>query len=68
MLRITNVLVKLEIPIRGSLTIGADGSVFFRRSRYNITEDTPEFGEARRETITQRNPEARVFLAWTYNH
>jgi hypothetical protein len=60
--------VKLEIPIHGSLTIGADGSVFFRRSRYNITEDTPEFGEARRQTITQRNPEARLFLAWTYNH
>ncbi len=50
--------VKLEIPITRSLTIGADGSIFFRRSRYNITEDTPEFGEARRQTITQRNPEA----------
>jgi hypothetical protein len=42
--------------------------VFLRRSRYEITEDTPEFGEARRQTITQRNPEARVFVAWTYNH
>ena len=60
--------VKLEIPIRRSLTIGADASMFFRRSRYNITEDTPEFGEARRQTITQRNPEARLFLAWNYNH
>ena len=60
--------VKLEIPLPRSLTIGADGSVFFRRSRYNITEDTPEFGEARRQTITQRNPELRLFLAWNYNH
>ena len=30
--------------------------------------DTPEFGEAGRQTITQRNPEARLFLAWNYNH
>ena len=60
--------VKLEIPIGRSLTIGADGSVFFRRSRYNVTEDTPEFGEAGRRTITQRNPEIRAFVAWTYNH
>jgi hypothetical protein len=60
--------LKLEIPIGRSLTIGADGSVFFRRSRYNITEDTPEFGEAGRRTITQRNPEVRAFVAWTYNH
>ena len=60
--------VKLEIPLPRSLTIGADASMFFRRSRYNITEDTPEFGEARRETITQRNPELRVFVAWNYNH
>jgi hypothetical protein len=60
--------LKLEIPITGSLTVGADGSVFYRRSRYNVTVDTPEFGPPRRQTITQRNPEARLFLAWTYNH
>jgi hypothetical protein len=60
--------LKLEVPIGRSLTVGADGSVFLRRSRYEITEDTPEFGEAGRRTITQRNPEVRVFLAWTYNH
>ena len=60
--------LKLEIPITRSLTVGADGSVFFRRSRYNVTVDTPEFGPPRRQTITQRNPEARLFLAWTYNH
>jgi hypothetical protein len=60
--------VKLEIPITRSLAIGADGSVFFRRSRYDVTSATPEFGPAGRHTITQRNPEARVFLAWTYNH
>jgi hypothetical protein len=60
--------LKLEIPISRSLTVGADGSIFFRRSRYNVTVDTPQFGPPRRQTITQRNPEARLFLAWTYNH
>jgi hypothetical protein len=60
--------LKLEIPIARSLSVGADGSIFFRRSHYDVTEDTPEFGEAGRRTITQRNPEARLFLAWNYNH
>jgi hypothetical protein len=60
--------LKLEIPIARSLSVGADGSIFLRRSRYDVTEDTPEFGEAGRRTITQRNPEARVFVAWNYNH
>ena len=27
----------------------------------------PEIGTGRR-TITQRNPEARVFLTWSYSH
>jgi hypothetical protein len=65
---IHQVNLKIEIPIARSLSIGADGSVFFRRSRYDVTNDTPEFGEAGRRTITQRNPEARLFLAWNYNH
>jgi hypothetical protein len=59
--------LKLEIPVARSLSIGADGSVFFRRSHYDVTSETPELGSGRR-TITQRNPEARVFLAWNYNH
>jgi hypothetical protein len=59
--------LKVEVPITRSLSIGADGSVFFRRSRYDVTSDTPEFGSGRR-TITQRNPELRVFLGWNYNH
>jgi hypothetical protein len=60
--------LKLEIPIMRSITVGADGSMFFRRSRYDVTSDTPQFGVAGRRTITQRNPEVRAFLAWTYNH
>ena len=60
--------LKLEVPVTRSLSIGADGSIFLRRSRYDVTGDTPEFGEAGRRTITQRNPEVRAFVAWIYNH
>jgi hypothetical protein len=59
--------VKLELPIRRSLSIGADASLFFRRSHYDVTSETPELTPGRR-TVTQRNPEVRAFLAWGYNH
>ena len=63
---IHQVQLKLEIPISKSLSAGADGSVFFRRSHYDFAGSgvPPAIGEGRR-TITQRNPEVRVFLAWT---
>jgi hypothetical protein len=61
--------VKLEIPVGKGLSVGADGSMFFRRSHYDFAGSgvPPEIGEGRR-TVTQRNPEARVFLAWSYSH
>jgi hypothetical protein len=61
--------LKLEIPLAKGLAIGADGSLFFRRSHYDFEGSgvPPEIGEGRR-TVTQRNPEARVFLGWTYSH
>jgi hypothetical protein len=62
-----NVSLKLEVPFTKSLSVGADGSVFFRRSHYDVTSDVPNVTPGRR-TITQRNPEVRAFLAWTYNH
>ncbi len=66
---VQQVQLKLEIPVAKGLSIGADGSVFFRRSHYDFEGSgvPPEIGEGRR-TITQRNPEARVFLAWSYSH
>jgi len=53
-----------------SLSIGADASLFFRRSHYDFTGSDlpPKVGEPGRRTITQRNPEVRAFLAWNYNH
>ena len=61
--------VKAEIPLFRNLAIGADGAIFFRRSHYDFAGSgvPPEIGTGRR-TITQRNPEARVFLTWSYNH
>ena len=61
--------LKLEVPVFKRLAIGADASLFFRRSHYDFAGSgvPPEIGTGRR-TITQRNPEARVFLTWNYNH
>jgi hypothetical protein len=43
--------------------------MFFRRSHYDFAGSgvPSEIGTGRR-TITQRNPEARVFLTWNLNH
>jgi hypothetical protein len=61
---------KLEIPITKRLAAGVDTSIFFRRSHYDFTGSDlpPLIGEPGRRTITQRNPEVRAFLAWTYSH
>jgi hypothetical protein len=61
--------LKLEIPVTKTLAIGADASVFFRRSHFDFSGSgvPPEIGTGRR-TVTQRNPEARVFLTWSLYH
>jgi hypothetical protein len=61
---------KLEIPFTKSLAAGAEAAMFFRRSHYDFTgSDLPPLvGEPGRRTVTQRNPELRAFLAWTYHH
>ena len=61
--------LKLEVPVWRHLAIGADASLFFRRSHYDFAGSgvPPEIGTGRR-TITQRNPEARVFLTWSLSH
>jgi uncharacterized protein DUF3943 len=46
-------VVRLVLPIKGNFGIGADGAMFFRKSRYDI--------EAFKD-IDQRNPQARVYL------
>jgi hypothetical protein len=65
---ISQLQLKLEVPITKSLAAGVDSSIFFRRSHYDFTgSDLPPLvGEPGRRTITQRNPEVRAFLAWTY--
>jgi hypothetical protein len=61
---------KLEIPFTKRLAAGVETSIFFRRSHYDFTgSDLPPLvGEPGRRTLTQRNPEVRAFLAWTYSH
>ena len=60
--------LKLEIPLFAGLAVGADGSLFFRRSHYDVDASTFPRVQPGRYTVTQRNPEARVFVSWTYNH
>ncbi len=60
--------LKLEFPVFHSLTLGVDGSIFFRRSHYDVTtSDLPSVAPGL-YTVTQRNPEVRAFVSWTYNH
>jgi hypothetical protein len=55
---------RLDVPVTGRVAVGVDGSIFFRRSRYDLT-GTGDTGVATgRRTITQRNPEVRAYLAW----
>jgi hypothetical protein len=61
--------LKLEIPIAKGFGIGADGAMFFRRSHYDFAgSGVPARIGTGRRTITQRNPEVRVFLTWSYTH
>ena len=47
--------LRLNVPVTKKLAIGADAWLFYRDSNY----DSPEL-----EDKTQRNPEARLYLAW----
>ena len=47
--------IALHIPVRGAMSVGLDGSVFFRQS-YFSREDFVD--------TNQRVPQARVYLAW----
>jgi hypothetical protein len=56
---------KLDVPVAGRMAIGVDGSIFFRQSHYDVTGvNLPPGIVAGRYTVNQRNPEARVYLAW----
>jgi uncharacterized protein DUF3943 len=60
--------LKLEFPVYRSLAVGADSSLFFRRSHYDVSLSQIHSIAPGRYTITKRNPEVRLFLSWTYNH
>jgi hypothetical protein len=54
--------LRLVLPIKGGLGIGADGYVFLRDSHYTVRDTTT--GAEREQDVTQRNPQARIYLAW----
>jgi hypothetical protein len=56
--------LRLVIPVRGSLGIGADAYVFLRNSDFAIIDSAT--GQQVAQHIRQRNPQLRVYLA--FNH
>ena len=65
---IHQVQLNAQAPITRSLALGVDGSVFFRRSHYDVSESDFTGLPPGRRTITQRNPEVRAFVAWSFTH
>jgi hypothetical protein len=56
---------RLDVPVHGNMAFGIDGSIFLRQSHYDVHGIAlPPGVEEGRHTINQRNPEARVYLAW----
>ena len=52
--------LRLQIPIKGRLGIGADAYVFLRDSHYSLVDAAT--GEERRNDVRQRNPQLRVYV------
>ena len=48
--------LRVNVPVRGGLGVGADGTVFLRDSNYSVQAF---------KDIHQRNPQARVYLSWS---
>lgn len=54
--------LRLGIPIKGGLGIGADAYLFFRNSHYVLTDSSD--GSEVRKDVDQRNPQVRVYLSF----
>jgi hypothetical protein len=55
--------LRLVVPIIRNLGIGVDGLYFDRDSHYIFTH--PETGEVREQDVDQRNPQLRIYLAFS---
>jgi hypothetical protein len=55
--------LRLVLPIVKNLGIGVDGLYFDRDSHYIFTH--PETGEVREQDVDQRNPQLRIYLAFS---
>jgi Domain of unknown function (DUF3943) len=56
--------LRLVIPIKGGLGIGADAYVFLRDSYFSLKDSAT--GEYVAQHIRQRNPQARIYLAMSH--
>jgi len=56
----------VNVPVRGRMSLGADGAVFLRHSRYDITGSEGAGIAPGVRRITQRNPEVRAFVGWQW--
>ena len=62
---IHQVQAKVDVPISGRVSLGVDGSLFLRQSHYDVSGTNLQPNVKRGlTTVLQRNPEARVYLAW----
>jgi hypothetical protein len=55
--------LRLVVPIKGSVGLGADAYLFNRNSHY-LAVDAAD-GSERRNDVSQRNPQVRVYLAFS---
>jgi hypothetical protein len=53
--------LRLVVPVRGSLGIGADAYLFLRNSYFSVTDSAT--GQQVAQHIKQRNPQLRVYVA-----
>jgi hypothetical protein len=53
--------LRLVVPIKGNLGVGADAYVFLRDSHYSAVDSAT--GDVQIKNVTQRNPQVRVYLS-----
>jgi hypothetical protein len=53
--------LRLVVPVKGGFGLGADAYLFLRNSHYSLTDSAT--GAVRRNDVTQRNPQLRVYVS-----
>jgi hypothetical protein len=58
--------LRLVVPVKGNLGIGADAFLFLRNSDFSVTDSVT--GATYAEHVKQRNPQLRVYLSMSTAH